>query len=347
MLSTGVNYPWRHYGGDFGPTLWGSHHGIVSASTAIAADLRELAAAGVEAVRWFVFTDARGGLDIDAQGWPAGFRDGTLADLDALCALALAAGVRLVPVLFDHTLAFHPTPVAGVVVGGHRAWLADPEGQSRLLEAVIAPLARRYGRGGTQARLGEAVLAWDLLNEPDWLVTELYPSRRVEPMPFDVLAAWLRDAAGELHRAGAGAVTVGGARLRFASWWDDPRLGLDFLQTHAYYDPAHDLDVLRTLAGRARVDAPRRGRGVLRARRRRRRGGGTSAARRSGAGRADSGRGLRRRVAVELARRGWARGHRRRGDAGDQCGHRPSPGRPRPQRTMTAGASGASPLSPS
>lgn len=244
MTTAGVNYPWRHYGGDFGVTVWGSHHGITTAPDAIAADLRAMAAAGVEVVRWFVFTDARGGLHLDERGRPSAITDAAFADLDALCALALAAGVRLVPVLFDHTLAFPATTVAGARVGGHRSWLAHPDGQARLLDTVIAPLARRYGARGTQAALGRAVYAWDVLNEPDWLVTELYPAPVVMPIPFDVLAAFVRDAAHLLHAAEAGAVTVGGARLRFASWWDDPRLGLDFLQAHAYYDPAHDLDVL-------------------------------------------------------------------------------------------------------
>lgn len=246
MLIPGVNYPWRHYGGDFGPTVWGARTGITSAPVEIAADLRAMAAAGVEAVRWFAFTDARGGIRIDDRGWPAGFLNGALEDLDALCALALEAGVRLVPVLFDHTLAFGPTEMAGAVVGGHRAWLADPEGQSRLLDTVVAPLAHRYGARGSHAHLGRAIFAWDLLNEPDWIVAELHPAATITPMPFDVLAAWIRDAAGELHRAEAGLVTVGGARLRFTSWWDDPRMGLDFLQAHTYYDPACDLDLLQT-----------------------------------------------------------------------------------------------------
>ena len=246
MLIAGVNYPWRHYGGDFGQTVWSTHTGITAAPAEIATDLRAMAAAGVEVVRWFVFTDARGGIHVDDRGWPAGIMDGSLEDLDALCALALDAGVRLVPVLFDHTLAFGPATMAGAVVGGHRAWLADPEGQSRLLDTIVAPLAHRYGARGSHAHLGRAIAAWDLLNEPDWIVTEHHPAATVTPMPFDVLAAWIRDAAGELHRAEAGLVTVGGARLRFASWWDDPRLGLDFLQAHTYYDPAHDLDVLQT-----------------------------------------------------------------------------------------------------
>ncbi len=246
MLIAGVNYPWRHYGGDFGSTVWGAHTGITAAPGEIAADLRAMAAAGVEVVRWFVFTDARGGIHIDDRGWPAGIMADAVEDLDALCALALDAGVRLVPVFFDHTLAFGPTEVAGAVVGGHRAWLADPEGQSRLLDTVVAPLAHRYGARGSHAHLGRAIFAWDLLNEPDWLVAELHPTPKATPIRFDVLAAWIRDAAGELHRADAGLVTVGGARLRFASWWDDSRLGLDFLQAHAYYDPAHDLDLVQT-----------------------------------------------------------------------------------------------------
>jgi hypothetical protein len=246
VLTIGVNYPWRHYGGDFGPTVWGTHRGIISASAEVAAELAAMADAGVEVVRWFAFTDARGGIRIDPRGWPAGFHDGTLDDLDALCALALAAGVRIVPVLFDHTLAFHPAEMAGARVGGHRAWLADPEGQSRLIDTVVAPLARRYGARGSHASLGRAVFAWDLLNEPDWLVTELHPAPQARSLPFDVLGAWVRDAAGEIRRYRAGAVTIGGARLRFAPWWDDPRLGLDFLQAHTYYDPAHDLDLLCT-----------------------------------------------------------------------------------------------------
>ena len=67
------------------------------------------------------------------------------------------------------------------------------------------------------AHLGRAIYAWDLLNEPDWLVTELYPTRRATAMPFDVLAAWVRDAAG--------------ARAAWASIGDAPAVaeaGVDF-----------------------------------------------------------------------------------------------------------------------
>lgn len=246
-MRAGVNYPWRRYGGDFGPTVWRTHDGIRAARAEIAADLGAMAGAGVEVVRWFVFTDARGGLAVDRHGWPGGVLDGALDDLDTLFALALEAGLTIVPVLFDHTLVFAPTEAGGARVGGRYAWLADPAGQARLLDTVVAPLARRYGSRGTHGHLGAAVHAWDLLNEPDWIVAEHHPSRRVPaPIPFDVLAAWVRGAVEAVRRHDAGAVTIGNARLRFAAWWDDPSLNLDFLQAHAYYDPAHDFDLLRT-----------------------------------------------------------------------------------------------------
>jgi hypothetical protein len=244
----GVNYPWRHYGGDFGPTVWGTHTGVTAARSSIGEDLLQMAAHGVQVVRWFVFADARGGLRIDGDGWPDGLYPSTTADLDAAFELAAAAGVQLVPVLFDHPLAFAATEAAGATVGGHGRWLGDPEGQSRLLERVIEPVIRRYGRQGARSDLRSVVYAWDLINEPDWIVAELHPSPLVEqPIAFDVLARWIGDAAGIVHRHGALA-TVGGARLRFASWWDDARLQLDVLQAHAYYDPAHDFDLLTTSA---------------------------------------------------------------------------------------------------
>jgi hypothetical protein len=242
----GVNYPWRHYGGDFGPTVWGTHAGVTSAPGAIADELAEMAAHGVQVVRWFVFTDGRGGIRVDGAGWPEGLLPGALDDLDAALTLAAGVGLQLVPVLFDHTLAYRATDAAGARVGGHGHWLADPEGQARLLERVVEPVVGRYGPHGARPALGRAVHAWDLLNEPDWIVDELSPARQVEvAVPFDVLAAWVRDASQLVHGHDARA-TIGGARLRFAAWWDDPRLGLDFLQAHAYYDPAHDFDLLTT-----------------------------------------------------------------------------------------------------
>jgi hypothetical protein len=248
VFLTGVNFPWLRYGGDLGRSVWGVRAG--AASAALAAELAQLAAAGVDVVRWFLFADARGGLTVERDGLVGTVQSEAWEDLDALLACAAGAGVRLVPVLFDHPLVFRQRGgEGGVALGGHADWLATPEGQARLLERVIAPLAARYGARGPRGDLGAAVFAWDLLNEPDWIVREMHPQPAVErPIVFDQLAAWVRQAAALLHARGAGRVTIGGCRLRYVSWWDDPRLGLDLLQAHAYYDPRHDYDVTWTPA---------------------------------------------------------------------------------------------------
>ncbi len=253
----GVNYPWRQYGGDVGATVWGTTGGVARHAPSIASDFAAMAAAGVEVVRWFVFTDGRGGLEIGVDDRPLAIQDDAWTDLDALFTLALDAGITVVPVLFDHTLAFDAHEAAGARLGGRASWLGDPDGQARVLETVVAPIAARYGARGLRADLGRAVCAWDLLNEPDWIVDDLHPSPRVStPLPFDVLAAWVREAIAELRRQDAGAVTIGNARLRFARWWDAPAFDFDFLQVHAYYDPAHDFDLLATSPARLGLRRP-------------------------------------------------------------------------------------------
>lgn len=256
-MISGVNYPWRCYGGDFGPTVWGASDGIRVHAVEVAADLAAIAAAGFRVVRWFVFTDARGGLVIGGDGAPVGIHAEAFDDLDALFALALEAGVHVVPVLFDHRLAFDATTASGAVVGGHASWLSDPGHQARMIEAVVTPLAERYGRGGPASHLGRAVHAWDLFNEPDWVVADLHPSPRVSsPIPFDVFAVWITGAIAALRAHDAGAVTLGNARLRFARWWDDAAFGFDFLQVHPYYDPDHDHDLLDVTPGLLGVTRP-------------------------------------------------------------------------------------------
>lgn len=246
-MHVGVNYPWRHYGGDFGPTVWGTSDGIGANRDEVARDFAVMAELGVEVVRWFVFTDGRGGLAVDREGWPAGVLDEAVDDLDTLCRLALDAGLTVVPVLFDHPIGFAPTEVNGARIFGRAHWLADPHGQARLVDTVIAPLAARYGTRGPEARLGRAIAAWDLLNEPDWIVREHHPSPRVPyPVAFDVLATWVERAIASIRAHDAGRITIGTARLRFVSWWDDPRFDFDFLQAHTYYDPDYDFDVVAT-----------------------------------------------------------------------------------------------------
>src|SRR3954453_20719570 len=88
MFLPGINYPWTmfdgrpNYGCDFGRNIWGSQAGVTAHIDEVRADFEAMAAIGVEVVRWFLFTDGRGGVRWTADGQVDGFADRTIEDLD-------------------------------------------------------------------------------------------------------------------------------------------------------------------------------------------------------------------------------------------------------------------------
>ena len=253
---TGVNYPWRSYGGDFGPTVWGTHTGVAASPAEIADDFAAMAAHGVEVARWFVFTDARGGIEVDRAGWPDGLRPGTLDDLDAALAIAAGAGVQLVPVLFDHTLAFrgHRRPAAPGSAATARG-SAIRTGRRDCSSAWSGPVVARYGPRGPRADLAGAIHAWDLLNEPDWIVAELAPSRKWSSRCPSTSwrrgsarrPAWFTGTAPGSPSAAPGCASPRGGTTRGSISTSSRRTPTTI--------PAHDFDVLATSAGALGLDA--------------------------------------------------------------------------------------------
>lgn len=261
----GCNYPWStdgttaFYGLDFGASVWGSHLGVSTRRTAIAADFAAMAALGFTVVRWFVFCDGRAGIVYDDRGVPIGPDAHVFADLDAALETARASGIALCLVLLDHRWMFRglrqliPDVVAGSLVEvtlprGRAHLLLEPDGWAALSRRVLAPVVRRYSRSGTRSDLAGSVFAWELMNEPDFVVEEWEQdlSRDVpEPIRFAALGdevAWLSDLA---HEAGA-RTTLAAARLRNLWAWDNDAFGLDFLQVHSYPDllrPGRDEDI--------------------------------------------------------------------------------------------------------
>ncbi|MDO8681098.1 MAG: hypothetical protein Q7R30_21475 [Acidobacteriota bacterium] len=220
----GINYPWTvfegraNYGCDFGRNIWNSHTGVSMHAAEVRADLAAMAATGVEVVRWFVFTDGRGGVAWNADGELAGIADGFFDDMDAALECASNAGVRLCLVLLDYSW---------VHDAGRRQYLASDAGRSVFLDRLIEPVLERYGH---------AVHSFDVINEPDWVTEGLEPNRANEPMPLDELRHVIRVTAERIHARSRALVTVGGGRVRFAAEWDHPDLGLDFIQVHSYPD---------------------------------------------------------------------------------------------------------------
>jgi hypothetical protein len=262
----GCNYPWStdghtvFYGLDFGANIWGSHLGVSTRLPAVAADFAIMASLGFTAARWFVFADGRAGIVYDERRLPAGLDARFFADLDAGLACARDAGIRVVLVLLDHRWMFEgvrdtfPDPVTGAVLEarlpeGRARVLHSSAGRQALLMQVIAPIVQRYGHHGIRGDLGTTVLAYELMNEPDFVIEEWEQDvspHVARPLPFGALAELVADVSDLVHAASVSLTTIGCARVHNLWAWDDPSLGLDLLQLHSYPDlrrPSLDTDV--------------------------------------------------------------------------------------------------------
>jgi len=267
----GCNYPWSFdgttafYGLDFGANVWGSHLGVSTRQDAVARDFGEMARLGFTVTRWFLFCDGRGGIVYDDRGLPEGLDAHLFGDLDAALEIALATGVGVAFVLLDHRWMYEGLtgavvdPVTGdslqvTLPEGRAEVLYLPEGRDLLLSRVLAPIVRRYGPAGARADLAPGVAAYELMNEPDFVVEEWEAdlSRHVpRPLPFAILAELIARFNALVHAHSLAVTTLGGARLRNLWAWEDPALGLDLLQVHSYPDlrhPARDADIFGTPA---------------------------------------------------------------------------------------------------
>jgi hypothetical protein len=276
----GCNYPWStdrqtvFYGLDFGANVWGSHLGVSTRREAVARDLAGIAALGFTVVRWFVFADGRAGIVYDDRGLPVGLDAHFFADLDAALECAGDVGVRIDFVLLDHRWMFRglahalADPITGLTYEaelpeGRAGVLLSAAGRDALFDHVLGPMVRRYGPSGARADLGPVVLAYELMNEPDFVVEEwerdLSPRVR-RPLRFEQLSALVGRLSEVVHVEHPTALTtIGGARLHNLWAWDDDALGLDLLQVHAYPDasrPDTGGDVLGTPAAALGVGRP-------------------------------------------------------------------------------------------
>jgi hypothetical protein len=275
----GCNYPWStdgqtiFYGLDFGANIWGSHLGVSTRRQAIAGDFAEMARLGFTCARWFLFCDGRAGIVYDERGMPLGPDPHLFADLDAALEIARDSGVRLVFVLTDHRWMFAGVremladPVTGDLLEaslpqGRASVLLMSGGRAALLRRVVTPLVRRYGRDGERRDLGDAILAYEFMNEPDYVIEEWerdLSSHVPRPLPFEALAELVAGTSEIVHGCSDAMTTIGCGRAHNLWAWDDPALGLDLLQVHSYPDTKHperEQDLYGLPAAALRVRTP-------------------------------------------------------------------------------------------
>jgi hypothetical protein len=221
----GVNLPWVRYG-DFGANAWQPHGGLSCREDlpAIEAQFVTLAARGVRALRWFVLCDGRAGVRFAADGTPLGLDEALGRDVETALGLARRSGLQLVLVLLDFTWCRRGRVHRGVQIGGRGGVLRTPRKRRALLDRVIAPLLERFGDA-------PEVLAWDLMNEPEWVVFGL-GTWRPWALGRGALRDYLAGGTALVHAHTRHFATVGSASAR---WLDVVRdLGLDVYQPHWY-----------------------------------------------------------------------------------------------------------------
>jgi hypothetical protein len=243
----GANLPWLQYG-EFGANAWNPRGGLGCRSDydQIRARLRDVADSGVRALRWFLLCDGRAGIRFGPDGSPLGLDDALFADVETALSLAGEADVRVVFVLFDFLWCGPPSMVNGVQLGGRCALWQDDKRRAALLSGVVEPLLDRFGGD-------DRVLAWDVLNEPEWITRGVGTRRPWRTLGVDAMRLWIGDLVGAVHRHTRHLATVGSA---CAAWlWLVRDLGLDVYQPH-WYDRLEPRAPLDSALAAARLDRP-------------------------------------------------------------------------------------------
>lgn len=190
-------------------------------------DVQSLAAAGVQVIRWFVFADGRTSPEFDAQGLVTGLDNNFYRDLNALISLARDSRppLKLIPVLFDYQICADREELNGVQLFGRRALVQNPSVTQSFLDNALGPILDTY-------RDAPEILWWEIINEPEWVLTELHQGHATD-VSIEQMQTFVRSITSYIHQQSPNAkVTLGSASSRWLYLWTD--VGLDIGQFHFY-----------------------------------------------------------------------------------------------------------------
>jgi hypothetical protein len=223
----GVNLPWLNYGSDFGANAWNPLGGVSRPEKleTLRRTFRKLREQRVRTIRWFLICDGRSGIRFTTSGTPIGPDPHLFIDLDAALDAAGACGLQVIFVLLDFLWFSEALWVNGVQIRGRRNGISGAYKQRALRRRILKPILKRYGRS-------PFVLAWDIVNEPEWATRGCGGGISGAAVSFWTMRGFIKKTARLIHSCTGHLATVGLANAAGLPLVRD--CGLDFYQVHWY-----------------------------------------------------------------------------------------------------------------
>jgi hypothetical protein len=164
VLNSGINLPWLNYGWDIGRNPWGEKHGGFSSNKEVLLEkFRFFKKTGINVVRVFLFCDLRSAVIFDKNN-KLSFDEYVYKDFKSLIDVAEETRIKILPVIFDFTIADGISEENGIKVGEHPEIFNDPAIQKKLLN-IFEDFFKKIDTKNL-------VYAWDIINEPEHLQIE-------------------------------------------------------------------------------------------------------------------------------------------------------------------------------
>ncbi|MCS7180294.1 MAG: hypothetical protein NZ891_02960, partial [bacterium] len=164
VINSGINLPWLNYGWDIGRNPWNKEHGGFSSNKEVLFQkFKFFKEIGVNIVRVFLFCDLRSGIILDEKGKYV-FDKYVYKDFGALIDVAEKTNIKILPVLFDYTIADGVIEENNIKVGEYPEIFYDIDQQIKLVK-----LFEEFFKKVDTKNL---IYGWDIINEPENLKIE-------------------------------------------------------------------------------------------------------------------------------------------------------------------------------
>lgn len=234
----GISYAWRDFGADFGGIEQWSQQGVSTNPNPFANDFRVMREHGISVVRWWMFPDFRSdGLLFNADDDVVGLGTTTLDDVRKALELADQNDLYLMFTIFSFDN-FRPSRVSyDVYIPSIQPLVVDNSRRRSMIDNLVRPVAQTVEQSPYRRRM----IAWDVINEPEWAVTgpSLYgPDQDFDPNPelqavtHQQMEVFINEVANALREESTALITVGGAAMKWKNAWSN--VDTDFYQLHIY-----------------------------------------------------------------------------------------------------------------